>query len=158
MPAAPTHREHLTVPVSWWLVGLAFGLTFVIAIAAYTNLWFGAATAVAVTTLIGVVLWSWGHVLVAADQSGFTAGTAHVEWPWVAHVEALDAKEVTDALGPGANAAGHFVTRPYARGAVRLTLQDPADPHPFWLVSTRHPAQLAATVAAQLAATRSAAQ
>ena len=33
--------------------------------------------------------------------------------------------------------------RPYIRTAVEITLDDPEDPVPYWLVSTRHPQQLA---------------
>jgi hypothetical protein len=33
-------------------------------------------------------------------------------------------------------------------GAVQVLLDDPADPTPYWLVSTRHPERLAATLLA----------
>ncbi|HEY5784856.1 MAG TPA: DUF3093 family protein [Microlunatus sp.] len=36
--------------------------------------------------------------------------------------------------------------RPYAKEAVELTLDDPADPVPYWLVSTRRPTRLAEAI------------
>jgi hypothetical protein len=35
------------------------------------------------------------------------------------------------------------VQRPWVRGAVQVVLDDPADPTPFWVVSTRDPVRLA---------------
>ena len=33
--------------------------------------------------------------------------------------------------------------RPYLKRAVRVEITDPADPAPYWLVSSRHPEELA---------------
>jgi hypothetical protein len=38
--------------------------------------------------------------------------------------------------------------RAWARTAVRVEVLDPADPTPYWLVSTRRPDELAAAIAA----------
>jgi len=35
------------------------------------------------------------------------------------------------------------VQRPWIGGAVQVLLDDPADPTPYWVVSTRHPVELA---------------
>jgi hypothetical protein len=39
-----------------------------------------------------------------------------------------------------------MVLRPYVKTAVEITLADPDDPVPYWLVSTRHPQRLAAAM------------
>jgi hypothetical protein len=36
--------------------------------------------------------------------------------------------------------------RPYLSRAVRVEIDDPADPAPYWLLSTRHPERLAAAL------------
>jgi hypothetical protein len=38
------------------------------------------------------------------------------------------------------------VLRPWVDGVVRVALTDPADPAPYWLVSTRRPEVLAAAL------------
>jgi hypothetical protein len=38
------------------------------------------------------------------------------------------------------------VLRPYIKTTVEITLDDPEDPVPYWLVSTRHPQRLAAAL------------
>ena len=40
--------------------------------------------------------------------------------------------------------------RPYIKTAVEITLDDPDDPVPYWLVSTRHPHRLARNAAGRL--------
>lgn len=140
----PSHRERLIIPLGWWLLTLGFAFTLVVAVGAYLNLQFGAAVAVLCLLVIGIAFWSYGHVIVAADATGLRAGSAQIDWPWVADVEVLDAKQVKAAMGPGSLASGWFLTRPYVKGAVKVVLDDPADPHPFWLVSARHPERIEA--------------
>ena len=52
--------------------------------------------------------------------------------------------EIDVAVGADARA---FVTqRPWLSESVQVTVDDAADPHPYWLVSSRRPAQLAAAI------------
>ena len=46
--------------------------------------------------------------------------------------------------GRDADARAYLLLRPYLKRAVRVEITDPADPTPYWLVSTRHPDELAA--------------
>jgi len=41
-----------------------------------------------------------------------------------------------------ADARAFLLLRPYLRRAVMVPVQDPADPTPYWLVSTRQPERL----------------
>ena len=45
--------------------------------------------------------------------------------------------------GVDADARAFLLTRPYLKRSVKITVQDPADRTPYWLVSTRHPRELA---------------
>ena len=58
----------------------------------------------------------------------------------------LDADQARRRAGVDADARAHLVLRPYVATAVEITLDDPADPVPYWLVSTRRPDALAAAV------------
>jgi hypothetical protein len=40
------------------------------------------------------------------------------------------------------------VQRPWIGGAVQVVIDDPADPTPYWVVSSRDPVRLAAAIAA----------
>ena len=45
-----------------------------------------------------------------------------------------------------ADARAYLLLRPYRKKAVKVSLSDPADPTPYWLVSTRRPDALAAAL------------
>lgn len=74
------------------------------------------------------------------------AGSAHIPITLLGPVEALSADDVTKALGPGSDARTYFCLRAACSTAVRLEVLDPRDPTPAWIVSTRHPATLAAAI------------
>ena len=59
--------------------------------------------------------------------------------PWTA-------KRTRRRAGVEADARAHLVLRPYVASAVEITLDDPADPVPYWLVSSRRPQELAAAL------------
>ena len=45
--------------------------------------------------------------------------------------------------GRDADARAYLLLRPYLKRAVRVEINDPADPTPYWLVGTRRPEDLA---------------
>lgn len=146
-PADP-YSETLAVPRSWW----ASGVVFVAAIA-----WaFLVATPLIVTVAVTVVaavtafggLARYGAARVATDPDGFRAGRALLPYRYVGSAEPLDAEATRRVLGVEADARAYLMIRPYCHSAVRVTVDDPADPAPYWLVSTRHPAALAASLTA----------
>jgi hypothetical protein len=60
----------------------------------------------------------------------------------------LDATGRREVLGVGADPLAFVVQRPWVAGAVQVVLDDPADPTPFWVVSSRRPVELAAAILA----------
>ncbi|WP_028708354.1 DUF3093 domain-containing protein [Propionicicella superfundia] len=147
-----SYVERLRVPVGYWLIAVAFGLTFIIAIGGYfPPLWF-ALVAVLGTALIVGTLVVYGGVVVRVDDAGIRVGRSLLEWEYVAGAVALDAEGLRHRLGPGADARANLWVRPYLRHGVEIALDDPADPHPYWLVGSRHPERLAAAITAHLPA------
>lgn len=141
-----TYHEKLRAPVSWWVIALVFGLTFVTAVGFYLGPWVAAGAGVVTTAGIAVALGSIGRTAVLVDERGVTVGRSLLEWPYVGEVQVLDAPATHDRLGPGADARALVVQRPYIAESVEVAIADPADPHPYWLVSSRQPAQLAAAI------------
>jgi len=148
----PTYRETLAVPWSWWLVGVTFAASlFLIAL---RFLHPGVAVVVGLVAMlpIGLGLLVYGGTVVRVTGDGLHVGRGVLEWPWVAGATALDADGSRDRMGPGADARAWLCVRPYLHRVVEVQLDDPADPHPYWLVGTRHPERLAAAIAVQLRA------
>jgi hypothetical protein len=55
----------------------------------------------------------------------------------------LDAEQTRRTAGTEADARAYLVLRPYLKRAVKVQITDPADPAPYWLVSSRRPEELA---------------
>jgi hypothetical protein len=140
------YRERLSVPATWWVVGMFFALTFVTAVGFYAGpevaLVAGLVTAVGVAAAL---LW-YGRIQVLVDEAGLHAGDSLLEWPYVGQVRALDRAGTRQRLGAGADHAAWLVVRTFVPGSVEVTLDDPADPHPYWLISTRRPTELAGAI------------
>ncbi len=62
----------------------------------------------------------------------------------VNNVVALDERQTARLRGPGADPAAYLYSRPYLKRSVYLALEDGRVP--YWLIGTRHPAELAAVV------------
>ena len=76
------------------------------------------------------------------------AGRSRIPVALLGPAEPLTAEAMRAAMGPGLDARAHLVTRGWVRTGVRVPVLDPEDPTPYWLVSTRRPAQLAAALRA----------
>ncbi|MBK9696922.1 MAG: DUF3093 domain-containing protein [Propionibacteriaceae bacterium] len=136
------YRERLWVPAAWWVIGLFFAVSFVTAVGFYFGPW--VSVVAGVLTGVGVIatlLWH-GSILVRVDEQGVKADGAVLEWAWLGTATALDAAATRRRLGPGADHRAHLIIRGYITTAVELTVNDPDDAHPYWLVSTRRPREL----------------
>lgn len=137
------YRERLTAPAWYWLVGILFGGTTAVAV----GLWLAPEVAVggglAATLLVTLGVTWIGRTEVAVDGTGLRVGESLLEWEWVGDVEVLDAAATSARLGVGADPRAHVVQRTWIPESVVVTVDDPADPHPYWLVSSRRPAHLA---------------
>lgn len=142
-----TYRERLLVPVWWWCFGAFMVFGMVLAVWAWWGTSWGIATAVGFGAALVALLALIGSARVVVDERGIEAGGARLEWAWAGEVTPLDASETQRALGVDADPSAYLLTRPYIRTAVRIDVDDAADPHPYWLVSTRHPDAVVAAVA-----------
>lgn len=139
------YRERLTVPWVWWLLAGLFALTLLTAVGLYLGPWWGAG--VTLTALAAAAgLFGSLAVVVAVDPYELRVGRSVLELAYLGAAEPLDAPQTARRAGVEADARAHLVLRSYVSTAVQLTLEDPADPTPYWLVSTRRPTELAAAV------------
>lgn len=83
---------------------------------------------------------------VAIRDGEFVAGKAHVPLELTGTVRVLDAAAMRHENGPGLDARAFLCIRGWIPTGVRVELDDPADPTPYWLVSSRHPQRLADAV------------
>jgi hypothetical protein len=142
------YAERLTVPLRWWAQGTMFVATLWLAVLAATPEVFAwSVTAVAMAVLVALFV-GYGRPRVSVDGTTFRAGRAHIPLDLVGPVTALDADGVRRQAGVEADARAYLLLRPYLKRGVRVDIADPADPTPYWLVSSRRPDALASALEA----------
>lgn len=137
------YRERLWVPWWWWPIGL--GLSAVLA--AEVNMgvrdlpdWLPYAVLAAVAA--GVLLWlSRVEVQVIGEGTDVElwAGQAHLPMSVVTRSAAVPRSAKSAALGRQLDPAAFVLHRNWVGPMVLVVLDDPDDPTPYWLVSSRDP-------------------
>ncbi len=147
-PGPPVYSERLGVPLRWWVQGLMFVASlWLAAVVALPGALAWVVTAVAVAVL-ALVFVAYGSARVTIADGVLVAGRARIEGRYLGEAVALDAAETRLAAGREADARAYLLLRPYLKRSVKVPVTDPRDPVPYWLISTRHPRQLAAALAA----------
>ncbi|WP_297747926.1 DUF3093 domain-containing protein [uncultured Tessaracoccus sp.] len=137
-----TYQERLRAPWLWWLLGVGLVASVILAVFVFVELWLVITLAV-LSTLV-VVLGILGFSLdIKVDERGLAVGRHLLEAPYIAGAEVVDGDVRADT-----DERSFMLTRPYVRQKVRVLIDDPADPHPAWLISTRRPAELVSAVEA----------
>ena len=142
------YSERLHVPLRWWVQATMFlatvWLAFIVALPAWLA-WASSGALLAAT--YGLFVWM-GAARVEVRDNMLYAGPGHIPLDLLGLAEPLDKEATRRVHGVDADARAFLVTRPYIARAVKVTIVDPRDPTPYWLVSSRHPRQLAAALAA----------
>jgi len=75
-----------------------------------------------------------------------TCGPAQISVTMLGEAQPFSDAEATQERGPRLDARAWLLVRGWVQPVVRIPILDPADPAPYWLVSTRHPQKLAAAI------------
>ncbi|MET8908553.1 DUF3093 domain-containing protein [Micromonospora sp. NPDC004551] len=145
---APDYSERLGLP--WWAWPAGLALAGLLA----AELWMGATGVrawlpfVLLIPAAAATLWWLGRIRVTVHAGELRVDDAHLPVRYVADAVPLDAAGRREVLGVGTDPLAFVVQRPWVGGAVQVVLNDPDDPTPFWVVSSRRPVELAAALLA----------
>lgn len=143
---AGAYRERLTVPLRWWVQATMLLATFWLAFVVALPWWIAwLATALLTGVTFGGFLMM-GAARTEVREGMLYAGGARISLALIGGAEALDKSQTRAIHGVDADARAFLLTRPYLTRAVKVTIDDPADPTPYWLISSRHPKRLAAAL------------
>ena len=138
------YRERLRVPVAWWL--LAVPTVLVLGGEFYEVLSSPWPPVIIACLAAGcaALLFALGRAQLEVRDGTLMAGGKVLPLATVNKVIPLDERQSARLRGPKADPAAHLYSRPYLKQSVYLAVEDPRVP--YWLIGTRHPAELAAAV------------
>ncbi|MDG4823781.1 DUF3093 domain-containing protein [Asanoa sp. WMMD1127] len=150
--ATDDYAERLRLP--WWLWPCGVAVAALLAL----EVWMGAGgvrawlpfVVLIPLTLLG--LWRAGRIRVAVTGGELVVDDAHIPLSFVTDAVPLDAAGKRELLGVGSHELAFVVQRPWISGAVQVVIDDPADPTPYWVVSSRDPVRLAGVISARVSA------
>lgn len=138
--------ERLSVPLRWWALAVMFWATLLLAFLIAMPPLAAIAVVAALTSLNAYFFVVWGRAEISLVDGVFRAGRASIPVGLLAEAEPLDEEAARRVAGVDADARAYLLLRPYVGRAVRVRVVDPGDPTPYWVVATRHPGTLAASL------------
>lgn len=146
MSSARSYHERLLVPVSWWL--LAVPVIAILGGEVYAGFggWIPPVIYAVFIVVVAGFLLAWGATTIEVADGMLRADKAELPLDKISDVVPLDEKQAALLRGPKADPAAHLMLRPYLKRAVYIKLADPGSGVPYWLVATRHPAELATAI------------
>ncbi|MGI8648443.1 MAG: DUF3093 domain-containing protein [Acidimicrobiales bacterium] len=142
--------ERWRAPWWYWLAGLILAVAVAAAIhLGYPGLRAIAPYVVTVPLVVGLLCWL-SRVEVRITVTALYVDDAELAREFIAEAMPLSREAYRAALGPGFDPLAFVVRRPWITEAVLITLCDPNDPTPYWIISSRHPAELVAALKTKL--------
>ena len=147
---AADYRERLVPSWPTWIVAAGLVAMISIAYGAALGSWAGWGTALASSALATALLIITAPVI-TVSTSGIRVGRANLPVRSIEDVVIVDRDRIRELRGPGSDGRVFVAVRPGAApDGILITLDDNDDPHPAWLLSSRHPDRLAASLAATM--------
>jgi hypothetical protein len=135
------YREKLWPTI--WVPASFFPLVpALILIAAPFNVWVGVAAALIVYGGILIAVYSRAP-LIEVTAEAFVYGDAMVEAEFIGNVSGFSGESARNERGVNLDARAWTKFKAFMQGVVKVEINDPSDPTPYWLVATRNPSGLA---------------
>lgn len=145
-PAAVTFRERL-IPGPMLFVALLLLLPSVALVVTPFDAAIALPVAIVVYVLISGSLLMMAPVLQVSGGK-LIAGRAAIPIELLGEIEILGAERLRSTLGPGLDARAFLMVRGYIHSGLKIKIQDPQDPTPYWVITSRKPKALRAAIAA----------
>jgi hypothetical protein len=146
-PADPVLFEERLWPSVWvWLVAAGVSAAVILVFAPINPLVGYIAAGIVAVILTILLITSTPRLVVTSGA--LQVGRARIERRYIGAAEAFRGEDATRQRGPALNATAYLCIRGWIDPVVKIEITDEADRTPYWLTSTRRPAQLVAALAA----------
>ena len=141
-----SYRERLFVPVGYWLIAVPVVVTLGAEAYFFVDGIIPPLVIVVLYLIVAAFLVNWSSATIEVTGDVLRAGGDTLPLSEAGQAIALDDKQAMALRGPQADPAAHILLRPYLKRAVYVAVADPGQGVPYWLLATRHPAELAAAI------------
>lgn len=146
VPVSPRFRERLVPGFGLYLALLLLIPAVMLTLTPLSSTW-ALPVAIALYVLIAGSFAALAPRVEVADGI-LTAGSAQIPVALLGDCESLDRESLRRAIGPGLDARSYLLVRGYIHSGVRIAVADPADPTPYWIITSRRPQELQRAVLA----------
>lgn len=146
MESRERYAERMRVTWTGWLMALA-AAALVAGLSNFGDLrWWRIAASAALFLAVLAGAWWLGRLPVrVVERDGevwLHVDDAKLPMSAVSEVQVLEPTAYSDALGVAQHPLAFVVQRPWLRRGVRVVLDDPDDPTPYWVVASHRPERL----------------
>ena len=152
MKSGERYAERMRLPAAGWLAVIVVA-ALAGALSNFGDMrWWRVAASVALMCAVFAGAWWLGRLRVSVAEADGEAwlhvDDAKLPLSAAAEVQVLDRVAYSDALGVALHPLAFVVQRPWIGRGLRIVLDDPADPTPYWVVASRDPERLKAALTA----------
>ena len=142
---AKIYKERSPWPIWLWLFLLFLTTTLALAFWAALGTRWGWITML--VQFVGLLFLSQRTVLsIEVTDEQLRVGSAHIDRKYLGSITVLSAEEMRQWRGPLSDPAGFMALRFWIARGVKVEINDPKDPTPFWLISSKKAQPLAAAL------------
>jgi hypothetical protein len=137
----PLFHEEKRWGFGLWSVIAFLYLSLVIALLVSINT--GATIAIMLPVALAIyAIWKRSALSITVTKGWLIVGGAGIERAFIARAESLSPDEMRKQAGPEFNPDAYLQLRAWLRKGVKITLRDPRDPTPYWLIACNNPQEL----------------
>jgi hypothetical protein len=141
MSTSSTYKEVIRPP--FWLIAFMYFMLFSLVIAIWAALGNAATVnSLAISIVLGIAVIYYSTSTIEVSDGELKIKKAHIPLRYLGASEIIDKKSFSVARTRGADPAAYLATTFWISEGIKVEVIDERDPTPYWLISTRRPAEL----------------
>lgn len=131
------YRERVSPGLSFFLAGLFVPTALFLIVLAFDDLWALVTFVVSEAAIIIIGLLSAPTLVLSRDS--ISIGKVTIPTKYISGVTVIPQSDQQAEKGPRLQPAAYVRFQVGVKGLIKIELNDPADPTPYWLISSRNP-------------------